>query len=129
MAPLFVLGLRLGVDVHDKLTRSRSWQPSAAPTVPWQPEPNEIQESFLCFLTVSCIFEARAQLSDIFFNQGEGPRTERVEVASLPVLLPVRYTVGSAAPGPHLSVWNRFNVKERDKKRYIAIVVILVEWV
>ncbi len=62
-------------------------------------------------------------------NQGEGPRTERVEVASLPVLLPVRYTVGSAAPGPHLSVWNRFNLKERDKKRYIAIVVILVEWV
>lgn len=39
-----------GVDVHDKLTRSRSWQPSAAPTV-----------------------------------------------ASLTVLLPVRYTVGSAA--------------------------------
>lgn len=106
MAPLFVPALRRGVDVHDKLTRSRSWQPSAAPTVPWQRSQLKSKSPY-CLASLK-----HAQLSDILtFSFGDvcqkkakGPRTERIEVASLPVLLPVRYTVGSAAPGPHLSV-------------------------
>lgn len=53
---------------------------------------------------------------DVCQKKAKGPRTECIEVASLPVLLPVRYTVGSAAPGPHLSVWNRFKLKKGDKK-------------